>query len=205
MTPIDIFRGPVNFFYQIANGFHNMPSVLFHDQSVRVRDNIVGLRSGLKVVSKEVVFGVYDGITGLVAQPYHGFKDGQNRKGGAALGALKGTGRGLHGLVCRAGAIAFGIPGYTMKGVEMQFRHSGSNMDQITDLPKIVIQEPGRSGNIAHQRALWEEWAKIAAGFPILQRRIWQALADIHEADETDPEQESAVLERWAALISQHR
>ena len=43
---------PVAFFYQLANGFHNAPSFIFHDDTVRRRDNITGLGSGVKVAAK---------------------------------------------------------------------------------------------------------------------------------------------------------
>jgi hypothetical protein len=108
-------RVPIGFFYNLANGFHNAPSVLLNDNTVRRRDNITGLGSGVKVASKEVVFGLYDGVTGLVTQPYFGTKkDG-------VVGFGKGVGRGFGGLVFKTSAAAFGITGYTLKGVEKQF------------------------------------------------------------------------------------
>jgi hypothetical protein len=108
-------RVPVSFFYNLANGFHNAPYVLLNDDTVRRRDNITGLGSGVKVASKEVVFGLYDGFTGLVTQPYNGTKkDG-------VVGFGKGVGRGFGGLVFKTSAAAFGMTGYTLKGVEKQF------------------------------------------------------------------------------------
>ncbi|KAJ5038037.1 uncharacterized protein L3040_006909 [Drepanopeziza brunnea f. sp. 'multigermtubi'] len=105
---------PVIFFYNLANGFHNAPSFLFADDTVRRRNNITGFGSGVKVASEEVVFGLFDGITGLVTQPFNGAR----REG--PLGLAKGIGRGLAGLVFKTGAAAFGLPGYTLKGIEKQ-------------------------------------------------------------------------------------
>jgi hypothetical protein len=108
-------RVPVSFFYNLANGFHNAPWVLLNDDTVRRRDNITGLGSGVKVASKEVVFGLFDGVTGLVMQPYYGTKkDG-------VVGFGKGIGKGVGGLVFKTSAAAFGVTGYTLKGVEKQF------------------------------------------------------------------------------------
>jgi hypothetical protein len=108
-------RVPVSFFYNLANGFHNAPWVLLNDDTVRRRDNITGLGSGVKVASKEVVFGLFDGVTGLVTQPYYGTKkDG-------VVGFGKGIGKGVGGLVFKTSAAAFGVTGYTLKGVEKQF------------------------------------------------------------------------------------
>jgi hypothetical protein len=108
-------RVPVSLFYNLANGFHNAPWVLLNDDTVRRRDNITGIGSGVKVASKEVVFGLYDGFTGLVTQPYNGTK----KEGVVGFG--KGVGKGLGGLVLKTSAAAFGLTGYTLKGVEKQF------------------------------------------------------------------------------------
>lgn len=198
------FTAPVNFFYQVANGFHNIPATMLHDRTVRMRSPpITGGWSGLQVAGKEVVFGVYDGITGLAAQPISGFKDGKTRKGGAMWGATKGVGRGLAGVVTRAGAIAFGVPGYTMKGMEMQFRKQGNTMDQLAELPPPPRPAaPGKAGDEDRKRKLRAEWAQASAGHPILQRRVLQALYEMHEGEENDPELEAATLERWDALAS---
>jgi hypothetical protein len=195
---------PVNFFYQVANGFHNAPSTMFHDRTVRVRDPpITGFKSGLQVAGKEVIFGVYDGITGLATQPASGYKDGKTRKGGAALGAAKGVGRGITGVVSRAGAIGFGVPGYTMKGIEMQFRKQGTTMDQLAELPA----PPKPTGNNKardeeSRKKLRAQWAQASAGHPILQRRVLQAISELHEAEEREPELEALTLERWDALAN---
>lgn len=108
-------RVPVSFFYNLANGFHNAPSYLLNDRTVRRRDNITGFGSGVKVASKEVVFGLYDGFTGVVTHPYN-----ETVKEGV-VGFGKGVGKGLGGLVFKTSAAAFGMTGYTLKGVEKQF------------------------------------------------------------------------------------
>ena len=48
----DISVAPVALFYNLANGFHNAPNFLFHDNTVRRRDNITGFHSGVKVAAK---------------------------------------------------------------------------------------------------------------------------------------------------------
>jgi hypothetical protein len=196
-------KAPVNFFYQVANGFHNAPSTMLHDRTVRVRDPpITGLKSGLQVAGKEVVFGVYDGVTGLATQPISGFKDGKTRKGGAAWGATKGVGRGLFGVVSRAGAIGFGVPGYTMKGIEMQFRKQGTTMDQLAEIPDAPKPADSKVRDEATRRRLRAQWAHASAGHPIYQRRVLQAIFELHDAEEREPELEAVVLERWDSLAS---
>jgi hypothetical protein len=195
---------PVNFFYQVANGFHNAPSTFFHDRTVRVRDPpITGLKSGLQVAGKEIVFGFYDGITGLATQPASGYRDGKTRKGGAALGAAKGVGRGITGIVTRAGAIGFGVPGYTMKGIEMQFRKQGTTVDQLAELPEPPKPTgDNKARDEESRRRLRLQWAQASAGHPILQRRVLQAVSELHEAEEKEPELEALTVERWDALAS---
>ncbi|KAK6582030.1 hypothetical protein PZA11_005727 [Diplocarpon coronariae] len=105
---------PVMLFYNLANGFHNAPSFFLFDDTVRRRDKITGFGSGVKAASKEVVFGLYDGLTGLVTQPYMGaVKSGP-------LGFAKGMGKGIGGLIFKTGAAVLGLPGYTLKGLEKQ-------------------------------------------------------------------------------------
>ncbi|TVY75837.1 Sterol 3-beta-glucosyltransferase UGT80B1, partial [Lachnellula suecica] len=108
-------KAPVAFFYNLANGFHNAPAYLFHDDTVRKRDNITGFGSGVKVAGKEFTLGIYDGLSGLVILPYH------NAQRYGVAGFFSGIGKGLGGLVFKTSAAALGIPGYTLKGLEKQF------------------------------------------------------------------------------------
>lgn len=162
---------------------------------------ITGLGSGLQVAGKEVIFSFYDGFTGLATNPINGWKDGRTRKGGPAWGLTKGVGRGLGGAVSRIGAMAFGIPGYSLKGVEMQFRKQGIEVDQLAKLdPPPVPETPSKVGHEG-RKMLREQWKQASAKHPVVQRRILQAFADLHEADAKQPELEEEVLRRWDALL----
>ncbi|KAF4953377.1 hypothetical protein FSARC_12428 [Fusarium sarcochroum] len=110
-------RAPVAFFYNVANGFHNAPSNVF-DVDVRRRDEITGLGSGIKVAGKEFYMGVWDAFSGIVTKPYEDTKK---------MG-IKGLGRGLlrggYGIMGNLGSACFGLPGYTLKGLEKELmRH----------------------------------------------------------------------------------
>ncbi|KAF5018680.1 hypothetical protein F66182_9326 [Fusarium sp. NRRL 66182] len=106
-------KAPVAFFYNVANGFHNAPSNVF-DVDVRHRDEITGLRSGFKTAGKEFYLGVWDAFSGIVTKPYEDTK---------TMG-VKGLGRGLLrgglGIMGNLGAAFFGLPGYTLKGLEKE-------------------------------------------------------------------------------------
>jgi len=141
----------------LANGFHNAPSFLLNDDTVRRRDNITGLGSGAKVASKEVVFGIFDGVTGLVTQPYWGAqKDG-------VVGFGKGVGKGVGGLVFKTGAAAFGVMGYTLKGVEKQFekRYSrGLKANIIAQRLKQGMREFGKASE-EEKKEIVKRWKDV--------------------------------------------
>ncbi len=97
----------------IAQGFHNAPR-LYGDSTVRRPTRISGYRSGLRAAGEEFAFGIYDGVTGLVSQPYRGAKEG------GAVGFVQGVGRGIGGFVLKDLAAIIGPIGYTMKGVHKE-------------------------------------------------------------------------------------
>jgi hypothetical protein len=97
----------------VAQGFHNAPR-LYGDTTVRRPVRITGIRSGLKAAGGEFIFGIYDGVSGLVVQPYKGARDG------GPVGFVKGIGMGLTGFLVKDLAAVIGPFGYTMKGVHKQ-------------------------------------------------------------------------------------
>lgn len=97
----------------IAQGFHNAPR-LYGDTTVRRPVRITGMKSGLKAAGKEFVFGIYDGVTGIVKQPYIGAKQS------GTSGFFKGVGMGLTGFVLKDIAAIIGPFAYTMKGAHRE-------------------------------------------------------------------------------------
>ena len=97
----------------IAQGFHNAPR-LYGDSTVRTPLRITGIKSGLHAAGDELVFGVYDGVTGLWLQPYRGARDN------GALGFVQGIGKGFGGFILKDLAAIFGPIAYTMKGVHKE-------------------------------------------------------------------------------------
>lgn len=97
----------------IAQGFHNAPR-LYGDDTVRTPIRITGIKSGLRAAGEELVFGVYDGVTGLWLQPYRGVKNH------GALGLFQGVGKGFGGFVLKDLAAIFGPIAYTMKGIHKE-------------------------------------------------------------------------------------
>ncbi|RTE79925.1 hypothetical protein BHE90_005567 [Fusarium euwallaceae] len=106
-------KTPMNFCLGLARGFRNMPR-LYNDDTIRPVEKVTGLGSGIMVAGKELGYGVFDGIAGLVTQPLKGAeKEG-------VQGLVKGFGKGIGGLVAKPAAGIWGIPAYTMQGVHAE-------------------------------------------------------------------------------------
>lgn len=90
-------KSPMNFCLGLAKGFRNIPR-LYNDDTVRAVEKVTDFNSGIRVAGKELGFGLYDGISGLVTQPMRGAQ-----KQGAA-GLIKGVGKGIGGLIAKPAA-----------------------------------------------------------------------------------------------------
>ncbi|KAI7556492.1 glycosyltransferase family 1 protein [Hortaea werneckii] len=99
----------------IAQGFHNAPR-LWGDATVRKPVRITGLKSGWVAARREFGYGVYDGWTGLVTQPYGDFKDGVTVPAKLA-GLGVGFGKGLGGFVVKNVSAVVAPPAFVGKGL----------------------------------------------------------------------------------------
>jgi UDP:flavonoid glycosyltransferase YjiC (YdhE family) len=117
-----VVQAPVDLSVNFTRGFHNIPK-LWGDDTVRPQERVTGFKSGMKAVGREFSFGWYDGVTGLVTQPWNGAK-----KEGTS-GFFKGVGKGVGGFIAKPGAAALGILGHTMQGVSKEMQKLfGSNV-----------------------------------------------------------------------------
>ncbi|POR35790.1 Sterol 3-beta-glucosyltransferase UGT80B1 [Tolypocladium paradoxum] len=106
-------KSPMNFCLGLAKGFRNIPR-LYNDDTVRPIEKVTDLSSGIKIAGKELGYGFFDGIAGLVTQPIRGAeKDG-------AGGLVKGIGKGIGGLITKPAAGIWGLPAYMMQGVHAE-------------------------------------------------------------------------------------
>ena len=87
----------------IARGFQSIP-VAYGDLTVRRPEKVTGVVKGVEVAAKELAYGFYDGVTGVVTQPIKGAKE--NR----LLGTVEGAGKGLGGLILKPGAGMYPLP-----------------------------------------------------------------------------------------------
>ncbi|KAF1813799.1 UDP-Glycosyltransferase/glycogen phosphorylase [Eremomyces bilateralis CBS 781.70] len=109
-----IAKMPMLLLLALAYGFHNAPR-LYGDDTVRRPVRITGMRSGLRAGRNELMYGVYDGVTGLVRLPVRGVKED------GIVGGLVGFGMGFGGFLLKDIAALVGPPAYAMKGVEKQY------------------------------------------------------------------------------------
>lgn len=107
-------RFPMNVTLALTQGFHNAPR-LYGDETVRRPPRVTGLHSGLRAGRDELVYGVTDGVTGIVTQPIRGAKER------GVMGAVRGVGFGIGGFVLKDIAALLGPGAYFMKGLDAEY------------------------------------------------------------------------------------
>ncbi|KAK3059854.1 hypothetical protein LTS18_009910 [Coniosporium uncinatum] len=111
-TGAALAKAPMDITLALAQGFHNAPR-LYGDETVRTPVRISGFKSGMRAGRDEFVYGIYDGMTGLIRHPLHGAKKGP-------LGFVKGIGIGIGGFVLKDIAAVVAPPAYLMKGLHKE-------------------------------------------------------------------------------------
>ncbi|OJD14916.1 hypothetical protein AJ78_04775 [Emergomyces pasteurianus Ep9510] len=149
-------KSPMDFALGVSKGFHNAPK-LYGDTTVRDTPKVTGFHSGLKAAGKELGYGFYDGISGLVTQPLAGVKDG-------ASGLVKGFGKGIGGLILKPGAGIFALTGYTMSGVykEIQKRLGTSIEHYIIASRSIEGYEEWKNAPKSERTSILREWYSLS-------------------------------------------
>ena len=109
---------PLDLGLAIGQGFHNAPR-LYGDASVRKPIRITGMHSGSRAAGKELVYGIYDGWTGLVTQPMHGWQDATS-KHGKFTGLGIGCARGIGGFVLKDISAIITPPFFLAQGVRKE-------------------------------------------------------------------------------------
>ena len=183
---IDPFsKAPMDLSLAIAQGFHNAPR-LYGDSTVRTPPRISGIQSGLRAAGSEFVFGVYDGVTGLALQPYHGARDN------GALGFVKGVGKGIGGFVLKDLAAIIGPFGYTLKGVHKEII---KNRQPTAFIRKARMIQGAKDSRALDTMAKERELTKIDAA--------WRIVLEIQKEDEV--QKEEGLKGRMAVLMEQSK
>ncbi|KAK9437780.1 glycosyltransferase family 1 protein [Metarhizium brunneum] len=126
-------KSPMNFCLGLAKGFRNIPR-LYNDDTVRPIEKVTDLNSGIKIAGKELGYGFFDGIAGLVTQPIRGAeKEGPG-------GFVKGIGKGIGGLIAKPAAGIWGVPAYMMQGVHAEVNKMFTKSVQNYIITSRVVQ-----------------------------------------------------------------
>lgn len=156
---------PMDLALAVAQGFHNAPR-LYGDSTVRTPTRISGIKSGLRAAGEEFAFGIYDGVTGLVLQPYNGVKkDGPK-------GLVPGIGKGVLGFVLKDLAAIIGPIGYTLKGVHKEIVKGKQPTAYIR---RARIIQGGKDMHALDKKELQENEARIEKAWATVVE-IWREI-----------------------------
>ncbi|KAG8424921.1 hypothetical protein J3458_001675 [Metarhizium acridum] len=118
-TGLAVVRAPALCIVALAQGLHNAPR-LYGDDTVRRLTRVTGIRSGLLASRREFIWGIYDGVTGVIRLPIQGAKNE------GVVGFVKGAGMGMGGLVLKPISAIVGPFGCTMQGLMQQIQRRRS-------------------------------------------------------------------------------
>jgi hypothetical protein len=153
----------------LARGFRNAPK-LYNDDTVRPPEKVTGLVSGMKVAGKELGLGFYDGVSGLVTQPWRGAeKEGP-------VGFVKGVGKGLGGVFFKSASAVFAVPAYTVQGLRAEVRGMFARSSTNYIITSRVLQgEEDLAGSTAEEGrdvlARWHSQREELKAFYLLKQK----------------------------------
>lgn len=101
-------KGAFKILTHTYEGFNNLPAL--YGSSVRPQKNVTGFGTGLIEGGKALFWGVSDGVTGLITEPYRGAKED------GAIGAVKGTARSLGNLHIKPFSGLLGVVSLPLQG-----------------------------------------------------------------------------------------
>ncbi|KAF2158434.1 glycosyltransferase family 1 protein [Zasmidium cellare ATCC 36951] len=156
-----LVQAPVEISVNWTKGFHNVPK-LWGDDTVRPQERVTDFKTGMYAVGREFGYGWYDGVTGLVTQPWTGARE----KG--AGGFITGIGKGVGGFVAKPSAAFFGILGHTMKGVhkEVQKWFGSSVLNYIIDSRAAQGYEEWLQSSEAEIEDVIARWKQLQKDLP---------------------------------------
>ncbi|KAL2074858.1 hypothetical protein VTL71DRAFT_8637 [Oculimacula yallundae] len=184
-------QSPMDVSVSITEGFHNAPK-LYGDDTVRPQQRVTGIKSGAIAIGKEFSLGMYDGVTGLVTQPWRGAK----KEG--PVGFLKGFGKGVGGVLMKPGAAMFSLPAYLMKGVYKEVESLfGSNVQNY------IIASRTAQGYEEWLQSSVSEKEDVLARWKLIQKYLKKNQNRDDMMQETLDEQRQANMETKAYSHSQ--
>ncbi|TVY42041.1 Vacuolar protein sorting-associated protein [Lachnellula subtilissima] len=149
-------KAPMDVTLGVAKGFGNLPKA-YGDETVREKEKVTGIGSGLMVAGKGFGFGLYDGISGLVTQPLKGAQQE------GALGFMKGFAKGIGGAVCKPVSGVVGLPAYAFKGIYEEVHKSRSNNvdGHVIDLLLAKGEEEWKTCGVEERSNVLSRWHEV--------------------------------------------
>ncbi|KAF1976648.1 hypothetical protein BU23DRAFT_551571 [Bimuria novae-zelandiae CBS 107.79] len=111
-------KSPMTYTHSLTRGFHNMPKL--YGESIREREEVVDLKSGLVVSGKALGYGIFDGVKDFFWMPVVGAR----KEGAVGLG--KGIAKGFGNMLCNMGEAGVGLVGYSSYGIYKEIHKTAS-------------------------------------------------------------------------------
>ncbi|KAH9863876.1 hypothetical protein J1614_009808 [Plenodomus biglobosus] len=187
------FKSPMDFSLGIAKGFHNVPKL--YGAEVRQVDKVTDFQSGLRTAAKEFGFGLYDGITGIVTDPYKGAK----KEGG--IGFVKGVGRGIMSVPFRVIGGAWSVPGYAMKGLYQEMIKSKGKTVQNYIIAARIAQGYDEASSVTQKERddIVRKWQHVKVGIKKKRTPGAEQMDSLHSLVE---EKRKRKTDRWERVNS---
>ncbi|KAK4499727.1 hypothetical protein PRZ48_007913 [Zasmidium cellare] len=150
------FYSPMEMSVGITKGFHNAPK-MWGDDTVRPQERVTDMKSGMIAMGREFGLGWYDGVTGIVTQPWRGAQ-----KEGTA-GFFKGVGKGIGGFLVKPGAASMGLMSHPFKGIHKEVqKHMNANVQSYIVASRAAQgYEDWRQSSDAEKEDVIERWKLI--------------------------------------------
>ncbi|KAG7086366.1 hypothetical protein E1B28_002326 [Marasmius oreades] len=165
-TTTAIPRGVMKIVSSIHEGFQNLPEL--YGSEVRQPGQVKDFSSGLREAGKGLYYGYYDGITGLVTEPWKGAqKEG-------FVGAIKGSARSFANVTLRPAAGIVGVVKHPMKGAVKSVQSLFSKDKERVQLRTRVSDGllVAKAGSSSQKQGILRRFEEAKAGTKERQERL---------------------------------
>ncbi|KAJ7700822.1 glycosyltransferase family 1 protein [Mycena rosella] len=175
-TTTAIPRGVMDIVSSVHEGFYNTPKL--YGSKVRKAGKVTDFTSGLKEGGKGLFYGYYDGITGLVREPY----EGAQKEG--FMGAVKGSLRSFANATIRPAGGIVGLIAHPVRGL---WKSAQSPMAQKQEQRQREVRisdgvEAARKSTQTQRSEMVQKFKQLKAGTKERQKKYKEiAEAEMYE------------------------
>lgn len=147
-------------------------------------------------------FGLYDGITGIVTDPYKGAK----KEGG--IGFVKGVGRGIMSVPFRVMGGAWSVPGYAMKGLYQEMVKSKGKSVQNYIIAARIAQGYDEASSVTQDERdeIVKKWSHMKWGIKKKRNVGAEQMDSLHslvQQKKDRKDKRSAILDSHVGAVAQ--